>query len=164
MGAAISSKNRDYINDNWDKLKCSPLAPFLQMIGVAPGNSDETAAACKSSEFNSMFNSSMMEHANNMNLLNNSFGMISNQLNSFRSVIANMQQEAFKDLSNVASKLFEIYVKIGNIFMVITKHMKNILNIMKSSVDTGANLMKLVIALINLIRVPINFVLRLTGK
>lgn len=164
MGAAISSKNRDYINDNWDKLKCSPLAPFLQMIGVAPGNSDETAAACKSSEFNSMFNSSMMEHANNMNLLNNSFGMISNQLNSFRSVIANMQQEAFKDLSNVASKLFEIYVKIGNIFMVLAKHMKNILNIMKSSVDTGANLMKLVIALINLIRVPINFVLRLTGK
>lgn len=164
MGAMISSKNREYINNNWDKLKCSPLAPFLQMIGIAPGNSDETSSACKSSEFNSMFNSSMMEHANNMNLLNNSFGMISNELNSFRSVVANIQQQAFQDLSNIASKLFEIYIKIGNIFMVIAKHMKNILNIMKSSVDTGANLMKLVIALINLIRTPINYVLRLTGK
>jgi hypothetical protein len=164
MGAIISKKNRDFIDDNWDQLKCSPLAPFLQMVGVAPGNADETSAACKSSEFNSMFNSSMGEHANNMSLLNNSFGAISGQLNSFRSVIANLQQEAFKDLSNVASKLFEIYVKIGNIFMVIAKHMKNLLNILKSSVDTGANLMKLVIALINLIRVPINFVLRLTGK
>lgn len=163
MGALISKKNRDFIDDNWDQLKCSPLAPFLQMVGVAPGNADETSASCKSSEFNSMFNSSMMEHANNMNLLNQSFGAISSQLNSFRGVIANIQQEAFKDLSNVASKLFEIYVKIGNIFMVIAKHMKNLLNILKSSVDTGANLMKLVIALINLIRKPINFVLRLTG-
>ncbi len=163
MGAIISKKNRDFIDDNWDQLKCSPLAPFLQMIGVAPGDPDETSASCKSSEFNSMFNSSMSEHSNNMNLLNNSFGAISNQLNVFRGVVANLQQEAFKDLSNVASKLFEIYVKIGNIFMVIAKHMKNLLNILKSSVDTGANLMKLVISLINLIRVPINFVLRLTG-
>lgn len=159
----ISSNNKDFIDKNWDQLKCSPLAPFLQMIGVAPGDPDDTSASCKSSEFNSMFNSSMSEHANNMNLLNNSFGAISNQLNVFRGVVANLQQEAFKDLSNVASKLFEIYVKIGNIFMVIAKHMKNLLNILKSSVDTGANLMKLVISLINLIRVPINFVLRLTG-
>ncbi len=163
MGAMISSKNKDYIDENWDKLKCSPLAPFLQMVGVAPGDPDETSASCKSAEFNSMFNSSMSGHANNMNLLNQSFGAISGQLNTFRGVIANLQQEAFKDLSNVASKLFEIYVKIGNIFMVIAKHMKNLLNILKSSVDTGANLMKLVIALINLIRVPINFILRLTG-
>jgi hypothetical protein len=162
MGAMISSSNRDYINDNWDSLKCSPMAPLLQSMGVAPGDPTDTANACKSSEFNSMFNSSMTDQINNTNMLNQSFGMISNELNSVRTVIASIQQQAFKDLSNVASKLFEIYVKIGNIFMVLIKHMRNILEIMRYSVDTGANLMRLVIALINTIRVPINFILRLT--
>ncbi len=162
MGAIISSTNRDYINQNWDKLKCSPIAPFLQMAGVAPGDANETSNACKSAEFNAMFNSGMLDHVKNTNLLTESFGKISNELNSFRAVIANIQQQAFKDLSVVASKLFEIYVKIGNIFMVLIKHIRNILQILKHTVNTGANLMRMVIALINLIRVPVNFILRIT--
>jgi phage-related minor tail protein len=162
MGAIISSTNRDYINQNWDKLKCSPIAPFLQMVGVAPGDTNETSNACKSAEFNAMFNSGMLDHIKNTNLLTESFGKISNELNSFRAVIANIQQQAFKDLSVVASKLFEIYVKIGNIFMVLIKHIRNILQILKHTVNTGANLMRMVIALINLIRVPVNFILRIT--
>ena len=162
MGALISSQNRNFINSNWDKLKCSPLAPFLQMIGAAPGNAELTANECKSAQFNSMFNAGMSDHVNNMNLMNQSFGLIDGQMNKFRVVIANIQQQAFKDLSVVASKLFEIYVKIGNIFMVIAKHIRNMLKIFKFSVYTTTNLMKLVIALINLIRKPINFVLRLT--
>jgi hypothetical protein len=162
MGGIISNQNRDFINNNWDKLKCSPMGPLLQMMGVAPGDVSETANSCRSSEFSSMFNSSMMEHVKNTNLLNKSMGMMSNELSNFRKVIASIQQQAFKDLSVIASKLFEIYVKIGNIFMVIAKHMRNILLIFKYAVDTGANLMKLVISLINLIRKPINFVLRIT--
>jgi phage-related minor tail protein len=162
MGAIISSTNRDYINQNWDKLKCSPIAPFLQMVGVAPGDANETSNSCKSAEFNAMFNSGMLDHIKNTNLLTESFGKISNELNSFRAVIANIQQQAFKDLSVVASKLFEIYVKIGNIFMVLIKHIRNILQILKHTVNTGANLMRMVIALINLIRVPVNFILRIT--
>jgi phage-related minor tail protein len=162
MGAIISSTNRDYINQNWDKLKCSPIAPFLQMAGVAPGDSNDTSNSCKSAEFNAMFNSGMLDHVKNTNLLTESFGKISNELNSFRAVIANIQQQAFKDLSVVASKLFEIYVKIGNIFMVLIKHIRNILQILKHTVNTGANLMRMVIALINLIRVPVNFILRIT--
>jgi hypothetical protein len=162
MGAIISSTNRDYINQNWDKLKCSPIAPFLQMVGVAPGDANETSNTCKSAEFNAMFNSGMLDHIKNTNLLTESFGKISNELNSFRAVIANIQQQAFKDLSVVASKLFEIYVKIGNIFMVLIKHIRNILQILKHTVNTGANLMRMVIALINLIRVPVNFILRIT--
>lgn len=162
MGAMISQSNRDYINNNWDQLKCSPMAPLLQSMGVAPGDPTSTANACKSSEFNSMFNAGMMEQIKNTNMINQSLGMISNEMNSFRKVIASLQQQAFKDLSNVASKLFEIYVKIGNIFMVLIKHIRNILKIMRYSMDTSANLMRLVIALINLIRVPVNFILRLT--
>ncbi len=162
MGAVISSSNRDYINNNWDKLKCSPIAPLLQSMGVAPGDPNETANACKSSEFNSMFNSGMAAHVNNTNMLTKNFGMISSEMNTFRAVITNIQQQAFKDLSMVATKLFDIYVKIGNIFMVLIKHLRNILEIMRYSTDTGLNMMSLVIALMNQIRVPINYVLRLT--
>ena len=161
MGAVISSSNRDYINTNWDKLKCSPIAPLLQSMGVAPGDPTETANACKSSEFNSMFNSGMSAHVNNTNMLTKNFGMISEEMNTFRAVIANIQQQAFKDLSMVATKLFDIYVKIGNIFMVLIKHLRNILETMRYSTDTGLNMMSLVIALMNQIRVPINYTLRL---
>ena len=161
MGAMISQSNRDYVNQNWDKLKCSPMAPLLQSMGIAPGDPTSTANACKSGEFNSMFNASMTDQLKNTSMINKSVGLISNELGSFRKVIASLQQQAFKDLSNVASKLFEIYVKIGNIFMVLIKHVRNILKIMRYSMDTSANLMLLVIALINLIRKPVNFILRL---
>jgi hypothetical protein len=57
MGSAISTSNKDYINGNWDKIKCSPIAPYLQMMGVAPGNASDTATECKSSDFSSQFNS-----------------------------------------------------------------------------------------------------------
>ncbi len=95
-------------------------------------------------------------------MLTKNFGMISSEMNTFRAVITNIQQQAFKDLSMVATKLFDIYVKIGNIFMVLIKHLRNILEIMRYSTDTGLNMMSLVIALMNQIRVPINYVLRLT--
>jgi hypothetical protein len=160
----ITNKNVDYINENWDQLKCSPIAPFLQMVGLAPGNSKDTANSCKSSEFNSMFNSGMLGHTKNLNMMNKSMNLVNGQLNSFRTVIANMQQQAFKDLSMVTSKLFEVYVKIGNIFMVIVQHLVRMLKIMRYSVDTMANLMKVFIALINIIRLPINFVARLMKK
>ena len=53
----ISSSNISYINENWDKIKCSPIAPYLQMAGVAPGNASDTATECKSLDFSSNFNS-----------------------------------------------------------------------------------------------------------
>lgn len=160
----ITDKNVDYINENWDQLKCSPIAPFLQMVGLAPGDSNETSKSCKSAEFNSMFNSGMLGHTKNMNMMNQSMNLVNGQLNSFRTVVTNMQQQAFKDLSMVTSKLFEVYVKIGNIFMVIVQHLVRMLKIMRYSVDTMANLMKVFIALINIIRLPINFVARLMKK
>ena len=43
MGSAISQSNKDYINKNWDELKCSPIGPLLQMIGIAPGDVNDTS-------------------------------------------------------------------------------------------------------------------------
>jgi len=38
MGGIISSTNKKNINENWNQLKCSPIGPFLQMTGLAPGD------------------------------------------------------------------------------------------------------------------------------
>ena len=38
MGNVISTKNKEYINSNWGDLKCSPIGPFLQSAGLAPGD------------------------------------------------------------------------------------------------------------------------------
>ena len=156
MGVAISKSNTDYINNNWEEIKCSPLGPFLQMIGVAPGNSSETSSLCKSAEFSSQFNSSMSEHINVTNKLSGGLDVVSSTMNKFRAVIASMEQRAFEDISNIATQIFTIYVKIGNIFYVIVKHLINIMNIFKATVNLGASVSKLLIAFINLLRVPVN--------
>lgn len=161
MGHIVSKSNKDFINNNWDELKCSPLGPFLQMIGVAPGDAISTSTQCKSSEFSSQFNSSMIEHINMTNKLTSNMNMLSSTINSFRKVIASMEQRAFQDLSNIATQIFNLYVKIGNLMYVIIKNLINIMNIFKATVNFGAAISKLLIAFIDLVRVPVNGILDL---
>ena len=156
MGQAVSKTNKDYINNNWNKLKCSPIGPFLQMMGLAPGNASDTSNKCKANAFSAQFNSSMFEQVNITNKLTGGLGIVNQTMNKFRGVIASMEQRAFNDLSNLAKQLFTIYVKIGNIFYVLVKHLVNIMNIFKLTVNFGAGIAKLLIAFINLLRSPVN--------
>lgn len=156
MGGAISKSNKDYINGNWDQLKCSPIGPFLQIIGVAPGNASETSNSCKSSGFSSQFNSSMSDHINVTNKLSDSLNVVNTTMDSFRKVMASMEQRAFNDLAQVATQIFAIYVKIGNMFYVLIKNLVNIMNIFKAAMNFGASISKLLIAFMNLLRLPVN--------
>ena len=131
MGAVVSKKNSDYINNNWNELKCSPIGPLLQMIGIAPGNSSETSQQCKSAEFSSQFSSSIKEHINMTSTLNKGVNAMTGTINSIRTAIASMEQRAFQDLSNIATQIFSIYVKIGNIFYIIVKNLINIISFFK---------------------------------
>jgi len=161
MGALVSKSNKDFINNNWDKLKCSPLGPFLQMIGIAPGDPNSTSSQCKASEFSSQFNSSMSEHIGVTNKLSSNLNVVQNTMNKFRTVIASMEQRAFEDISLVATQIFNMYIKIGNIMYVIIKNLMNIMNIFKATINLGAAITKLLIAFINLVRIPVNGVIDL---
>jgi hypothetical protein len=163
MGSAVSKSNKDYINDNWDELKCSPIGPFLQMAGIAPGSANETSSQCKSSEFSSQFNSSMTDHINVTNQLSSGMGEITNTMNKMRAVVASIQQQAFNDLSQVATQIFAIYVKIGNIFYVLIKNLINIMNIFKQTINFGTNIANLLITFINLLEVPVNGMISAIG-
>jgi len=156
MGNSVSKSNKDYINNNWEQLKCSPIGPFLQMLGIAPGSASDTSSACKSSEFSSQFNSGMTEHINMTSKLTGGLNIISSTVDKFRSVIASMEQRAFEDLSSIAKQIFAIYTKIGNIFYVMVKNLMNIMNIFKATVNVGASVTKLLISFIDLLRVPVN--------
>lgn len=161
MGAVVSKSNKDFINENWDQLKCSPLGPFLQIIGVAPGDPNSTSTQCKSAEFSSQFNVSMTEHLNITNQLTSNLNIVQDTMNKFRTVIASMEQRAFNDVSMIATQIFNIYVKIGNMMYVIIKNLINIMNIFKATVNFGAAISKLLIAFIDLVRAPINSMLGL---
>ena len=156
MGITVSKSNTDYINENWDKIKCSPIAPYLQMIGIAPGNANDTATECKSNDFSSQFNSSMTEHLNVSNKLAGGMSIITNQITSIRTVLATIQQQAFKDLSMVATKIFNIYKQIGQLMSLIIKHLTNILKINKDLINIGGYSSRLLVSLINLLVNPIN--------
>jgi hypothetical protein len=95
MGNTVSKNNKDHVNKNWSKLKCSPIGPFLQMLGIAPGNANDTSTKCKSSAFNSQFSSSMTDHANVSKKLTGSLGGIQNMLQKFRNIIASLEYFKF---------------------------------------------------------------------
>ena len=158
MGNAISKANKDHVNKNWNKLKCTPVGPLLQILKVAPGDVTSTSNECKSTAFSSQFNSSMSNNLNAQKKLTGGLSVVHDTLGKFRKVIATIQQQSFKDLSRVATLIFSLYVKIGNIFFVITQQLVNILNIFKSTVNTTAAIAKLLIAFVNLLRIPFNFV------
>jgi hypothetical protein len=61
----------------------------------------------------------------------------------------------------IATQLFTIYVKIGNIFFILIKHLINISEIFKQSVNFGAAISKLLIAFIDLLRIPVNALISL---
>jgi phage-related minor tail protein len=82
--------------------------------------------------------------------------IINDTLQNIRGVLYNIKKEAFKDLAAVFQQIFNIYIKIGNIFHVMIKHLVSILEIFKGSVNVGAAITSLLIDFINLIRDPIN--------
>jgi len=156
MGNIISGKNKEYINKNWSQLKCSPIGPFLQSSGLAPGDPKETSNQCQSSSFSNQFNSSMTDQFKATNKLNQGMGMLGGSINKIRGMLATIQQQTFKDLAKVADIIFGIYMKIGNIIMVINK---NLINIMKTFVDlinVGNSVAILLVSMLNLLRPPIN--------
>ena len=160
MKPLVFPSTQSLVDKEWDKLKCSPIGPFLQMLGIAPGDVNETSNLCKSSAFSSQFNSSMTEHVNMTGKLTSGMGVLSSTIDKFRNVIASMEQRAFQDLSNIATQIFTIYVKIGNIFYVMVKNLINIMNIFSKTVDFGASIAKLLLAFMNSIRGLLNLFLR----
>lgn len=161
MGNIITKNNKEYINKNWSQLKCSPIGPFLQSSGLAPGDPKETSNQCQSSSFSSQFNSSMTDQFKATNKLNEGMGMLGGTIDKIRGMLATIQQQTFKDLAKVADIIFGIYMKIGNIIMVINK---NLINIMKTFVDlvnVGNAVAILLVSMLNLLRPPINGLIRL---
>lgn len=152
----VSTNNVSKANKNWNKLKCTPIGPFLQMIGIVPGNGNDTANSCKSSAFSSQFNSSMTGQVNSTNQLSSGMGKMTNTLQSIRGVIYNIRQSALRDLRMVFKQIFNIYIKIGNIFYVLIKHIVSIMQIFKAVVGVGTAITSLLIDFINLLRLPIN--------
>ena len=82
----------------------------------------------------------MTEHINVTKKMSENLGSITSTMNKFRSVIASMEQRAFEDLAAVASQIFAIYVKLGNIFYVLIKNLMNIMTIFKNSVNVASNI------------------------
>ena len=156
MGSAISKQNQDYVNKNWNSLKCTPIGPFLQMLKIAPGDPNSTSQSCQSNAFSSQFNSSMSDQFKATSKLSDGLNGMSNMLNKFRSVLANIQQSIFKAISKIATLIFSLYVKIGNILFVFSQQIVNILNIFKQVVTVMAAISKILVGFINLIRIPFN--------
>lgn len=163
MGNIISKKIQTKIDNNWEKLKCTEVGHLLQLLGIAQGDPTKTQNICKSSTFDNMFNSSILKFNKNFDLITVIVDGLNKQLNSMRKVVNGIRQQMFENLSKIATKIFMLYAMIANIFFILIKHIRNILNIMKYSINTGMGMFAIIGSLINIIRVPINKLLRTSG-
>ena len=102
----------------------------------------------------------MSDQLNATNKLNEGMSSINGTMNKFRTIIANIQQKIFEDLSKIATMIFSIYVKIGNIIMIINKNLVNILSVFRHLVNTGSAAVILLMTFMNLLRRPINGLIR----
>jgi phage-related minor tail protein len=156
----ISSSLKKKIDSNWDKLKCTEVGHLLQMAGIASGNSSTTSANCKSSSFNSSFSKNISQYTGKMNAFSSILEGLNKEVNSVKSTISSIRKSLFESLQKVATKIFVLYATIANIFVIMMNHLKNILYIFKYSLNTSIGLFSIIGSLINIIRKPINWVLR----
>jgi phage-related minor tail protein len=108
-----------------------------------------------------MFSKNMSQYTGKMNMFSTILEGLNKELNSVKTVINSIKKQMYENLQKVATKIFILYAMIGNIFMILMKHIKNILNILKYSLNMGIGLFSIIGSLINIIRKPINFILRL---
>ena len=156
----ISSSLKKKIDSNWDKLKCTEVGHLLQMAGIASGDASTTSANCKSSSFNSSFSKNISQYTSKMNVFSSILEGLNKEVNSVKSTISSIRKSLFESLQKVATKIFILYATIANIFVIMMNHLKNILYIFKYSLNTSIGLFSIIGSLINIIRKPINWVLR----
>lgn len=156
----ISSSLKKKIDSNWDKLKCTEVGHLLQMAGIASGDASTTSANCKSSSFNSSFSKNISQYTSKMNVFTSILEGLNKEVNSVKSTISSIRKSLFESLQKVATKIFILYATIANIFVIMMNHLKNILYIFKYSLNTSIGLFSIIGSLINIIRKPINWVLR----
>ena len=157
----ISSSLKKKIDDNWDKLKCTEVGHLLQMAGIASGDASTTSANCKSAAFNTSFSANIAQYTTKMNVLSTILEGLNKEVNSVKSTVSTIRKSLYESLQKVATKIFILYATIANIFVIMMNHLKNIIYIFKYSLDTSIGLFTIIGSLINIIRKPINWVLRL---
>lgn len=156
MSAFITKPLVDKINKNWEQLECSYLGGPLQSMGIAPGDPQKTAEKCRNSQFSSMFSKSMGDNNKNMNLMNSTMGVISQDLNKFKDVIGSIKKQIGRDVATIAEKFFDIYKRLAKIVIVFMRHLNNIVRIFRDSYNLLFGFYWSLGALINLLSSPIN--------
>ena len=108
------------VKKNWTSIKCTPLGMLLYPIyGPSSVSAASNVETCLQGTFSSMFDSSISSTNNNVSLLTEITSSISNDVNSIRSKIQDMEQSAFDDLTNVAQKIFDAYGRIAQLLVVV---------------------------------------------
>lgn len=115
---AVCLKNK--IKKCWPSIKCTPIGQILHPIfGPSSISSSENSQTCNSGMFSSMFSSSISGTNSNVSLLTEITSSISSDVNSIRTKIQSMEQSAFNDLMDIATKIFQAYGRIAQLLVTI---------------------------------------------
>ena len=108
------------VKKNWNSIKCTPLGMLLYPIyGPSSISAASNVETCLQGTFTSMFDSSISSTNNNVSLLTEITSSISNDVNSIRTKIQDMEQSAYDDLNSIAQKIFDAYGRIAQLLVVV---------------------------------------------
>ena len=129
-------KLRQKMRKCWPAIRCTPLGQLLHPF-VGPKNISiiENAESCETGKFSSMFSTSINEHAQNLSKLTSITESINDGLNYTRKKIQLMEKNAYKDVEDLASKIFRAYGRIAQILVVIFGLIKKISTVFKNFLD-----------------------------
>ena len=104
----------------WPSIKCTPLGQILHPIfGPSGISSTENSQTCNTGMFSSMFSSSISSTNSNVSLLTEITSSISSDVNSIRTKIQSMEQSAYNDLMDIATKIFQAYGRIAQLLVTV---------------------------------------------
>jgi len=104
----------------WPSIKCTPLGQILHPIfGPSGISSAQNSQTCNTGMFSSMFSSSISSTNSNVSLLSEITSSISSDVNNMRTKIQSMEQSAFNDLTDIATKIFKAYGRIAQLLVTV---------------------------------------------
>lgn len=111
---------RNKIRKCWPSIKCTPIGQILHPIfGPSGISSSENSQTCNSGMFSSMLSSGISGTNSNVSLLTEITSSISSDVNNIRTKIQSIQQSAFNDLMDIATKIFQAYGRIAQLLVTI---------------------------------------------
>ena len=126
------------VKNNWSEFQCTTIGSMLYpFFGPKDLSLADNEAQCNANKFNSMFNANIQGTNNNISFLTKQTEQMNNTINNMREKMSSMERNAFKDLNAIWQRIWGLYYKVIQIFIILYKTIEKIINLFLQIMGVG---------------------------